>query len=50
MVVVDRFLFHLGPDLVDRWLFFIGRLSTKIARAGLRVVVVDRWSLFGGGH
>ncbi len=29
---------------------FGGRFSTKIARAGFRVVVVDRWSLFGGGR
>ncbi len=57
MVVVDRFFFHFGPDLirwppviVDRWSLFRGRFSTKTALAGFIVVVVGRWSLFGGGR
>ncbi len=31
--------------VVDRWSLFRGKLSTKIAWAGFRVVFVDRWSL-----
>jgi hypothetical protein len=33
-----------------RWSLFRSSFSTKIAWAGFRVVVVDRWSLFGGGR
>ncbi len=33
-----------------RWSLFRGSFSAKFAWAGFRVVVVDRWSLFGGGR
>jgi len=36
--------------VIDRWSLFIARFSTDIALAGFRVVVVDSWSLFGGGR
>jgi len=52
MVKIDKsgrsgqVLMFLGPDLRCLEVVF----STKIAWAGFNVVVIDRWSLFGGGR
>ncbi len=35
--------------VVDRWTLFRGKLCTKIAWKGFRVIVVDKWLLFGVG-
>ena len=37
-------------ELVDKWLLLRARFGTKIGKARLIVVVIDRWLLFGGGH
>jgi hypothetical protein len=48
-VRVDKFIYQAkyGWSLVvvGRWSLFRGSFSTKVARAGFRVVVVDWWSL-----
>ena len=42
--------FRWPLTVVDKWSLFRGSFSTKIAWVGFRVVVVGRWSLFGGGR
>ncbi len=42
--------FRWSLAAVDTWSLFRGSFSNKIAWAEFRVVVVDRWLLFGGGR
>ena len=40
----------MATGIVDKWLLLRARFGTKIGKARLIVVVIDRWLLFGGGH